>query len=366
MPCEIIGLHFHADSSELHPTKGVYDAAFARAYAIAHEEAGFDRILIGQTATWPDGLAMAGHLAAVTSRLRFMVAHRPGFVAPTMAARLFATLDQLSHGRVGVHIIAGASDVETQADGDFLTKSQRYARAREYVDVLRAMWSAQEPFDFAGDWYSFNGGFGMVGPVQRAIPVFWGGASDMAVELGAQVADIYAMGPATVAQTGEAIARFKARAAQAGRNPGMCLSMRVIVAATQDEAWAKAAHVQRAALDWLAQGAQIGRDKGPDDQGARALLALADRGECLDERLWTGLAKATQGRLHTTALVGTAQQVSDALMAYYAVGVDHFLLNGFDTIHDVRLFGRELIPLLRAKVAAADAIKGETPCEPCA
>lgn len=355
MPCEIVGLHFFADSSELRPVKGVFDPAFIRDYAIAHEEAGFDRVLIGQTATWPDGLSTAGHIAAVTSKLKFMVAHRPGFIAPTMAARMFATLDQISSGRVGIHIITGASDVETQADGDYLTKNERYRRSREYVDVLRRVWASEAPLDFEGDWYRFNGGFAMVKPVQPSIPIFWGGSSDLAIELGAQVADVYAVGPAPVADTAAHVARFKAEAAKSGRDPGISMSMRVVVGDTEDEAWDKAQAILDAVTNYQASGAKIGREKGDADPGTQALIALAERGDCLDERLWTGITKATQGRLHATALVGTADQVSDALMKYYAVGVDRFLLNGFDTIHDARLFGRELIPMIRDKAAAADA-----------
>ncbi|EJU09942.1 alkanesulfonate monooxygenase [Sphingomonas sp. LH128] len=157
--------------------RGVYDPQFLRDYAVAHEEAGFDRVLVGQTATWPDPLSTAAHIAAVTKTLKFMVAHRPGFIAPTMAARMFATLDRASGGRAGVHIITGASDVETQADGDYLTKEQRYHRSREYVEILRRIWSSEVPFDHAGEWYRFNGAFALVKPVQEQIPVFWAGRS---------------------------------------------------------------------------------------------------------------------------------------------------------------------------------------------
>ncbi len=356
MPCEIVGLHFFANSSELHPLKGVFDPGFIRDYAVAHEEAGFDRILIGQTATWPDGISTAGHVAAVTTKLKFMVAHRPGFVAPTMAARMFATLDQISGGRVGVHVITGASDVETQADGDYLTKDERYRRSREYVDVLRRMWASDAPFDFEGDWYRFNAGFSLIKPVQSSIPIFWGGASDLAIELGAQVADVYAVGPAPIADTAAHVARFKAEAAKSGRNPGISMSMRVIVGETETDAWDKAQGVLDAVTRFQSSGAKIGREKGDADPGTLTLRALAERGDCLDERLWTGITKATEGRLHATALVGTAEQVSDALMAYYAVGVDRFLLNGFDTINDVRMMGETLVPMIRAKVAAVDAV----------
>ncbi|MEC3947458.1 LLM class flavin-dependent oxidoreductase [Sphingobium sp. HWE2-09] len=355
MPCEIVGLHYFADSSEVHPKRGVFDPAFLRDYAIAHEEAGFDRILIGQTATWPDGLATAAHVAAVTSRLKFMIAHRPGFVAPTMAARMFATLDRISNGRVGVHIITGASDIETQCDGDFLTKDERYRRSRNYVDILRAIWTSEKPIDHDCPHYRFNGGYADVKPVQDAIPIFWGGASDLAIALGAQCADVYAVGPGTLAQTGALVSRFKAEAASHGRDPGISMSMRIIVGDTEEAAWAKAAQVLEAVTGVQAGGMKLGREKEAGDPGTRDALALARLGARVDERLWTGITQATQGRLHATALVGTAEQVTQSLMAYYDIGVDRFLLNGFYTIEDVRLFGKALIPMIRAAVADRDA-----------
>ena len=352
MPIEIVGLHFFADSSEAHPLRGEFDPKFIRDYAVAHEEAGFDRVLVGQTATWPDPLTTAGHIAAVTKTLKFMVAHRPGFIAPTMAARMFATLDRMSAGRAGVHIITGASDVETQADGDFLTKEQRYHRSREYVEILRRVWSSETPFDHDGDWYRFNGAFSLVKPVQPRIPIFWAGNSDAAVTMGAQVCDVYAIGPAPLAQTAATIARFREEAALHGRDPGVSMSMRVIVADTEDAAWAKAEGLLDTVMAHLASGKTIGRDKGQDDPGTLALRRVAAMGARLDERLWTGITKATEGRLHATALVGTPDQVADALLEYHAIGVDRFLLNGFYTTQDVRLFGEGLIPVLRSRIAA--------------
>lgn len=359
MPCEIVGLHFFANSSEVNRVpKGTFDTAFAREYAIAHEEAGFDRVLIGQTATWPDGPSTAAHIAAVTTKLKFMIAHRPGFLAPTMAARMFATLDQISDGRVGIHIITGASDIETQADGDFLTKNERYRRSREYVDVMRAVWANAEPFDFDGDWYKLRGAFAQIKPVQTSIPIYWGGSSDLAVELGAQCADIYAIGPLPLVDAQKHIARFKTEAAKHDRNPGISMSIRIILGDTEEEAWANARQILDTVVAHQAAGDKIGRDKGPKDSGTNALNALASRGECLDDRLWTGITKATEGRLHAAALVGTAEQISDTLLQYYRIGVDRFLMNGFDTINDVRLMGKKLIPLIREKVAEEDRKQG--------
>ena len=82
-----------------------------------------------------------------SERLGFLVSHRPGFINPTVAARIFATLDVLAGGRISLHTITGGSDTEMLRDGDHLTKDQRYARTDEYLDVLKLAWTAKEPFD---------------------------------------------------------------------------------------------------------------------------------------------------------------------------------------------------------------------------
>src|SRR5689334_16127609 len=73
---------------------GHIDKPFVREFAHAHEAAGFDRVLIGYGSTGPDSWAVTSYVASVTERLQFLIAHRPGFVAPTLAARKAATLDQ--------------------------------------------------------------------------------------------------------------------------------------------------------------------------------------------------------------------------------------------------------------------------------
>ncbi len=93
--------------------------------------------------TGPDGLLIAADAAAHTKRVGFLVAHRPGFQAPTNAARSFATLDQLSQGRAAIHVISGGDDVDQQRDGDYIGKDERYARTDEYVGILKSIWTAE-------------------------------------------------------------------------------------------------------------------------------------------------------------------------------------------------------------------------------
>ena len=134
MPVEMIGWIAPRVSSEMIPPSGPpFDAEVVAETARIHERAGFDRVLIGYFSDAPDGFLVGAHAASVTERLGFLLAHRPGFVAPPVAARKLATLDQLSDGRLAVHIIAGGSDADQAKDGDWTDHEARYRRSAEYI-----------------------------------------------------------------------------------------------------------------------------------------------------------------------------------------------------------------------------------------
>ena len=132
MPVDFIGFVGSRNHSEIIPAHGpIIDLDQVEGAAKRHEGAGFDRVLVAFHSNSPDSILLSQHIAATTERLGLMVAHRPGFTAPTLAARQFATLDHISGGRAAVHIITGGSDIELQADGDHTTKAERYARTNE-------------------------------------------------------------------------------------------------------------------------------------------------------------------------------------------------------------------------------------------
>ena len=146
MPIEFIGFVSTSHESEIHGREGpIVDVGYTRALARAHEQAGFDRVLIGYFSNAPDGFVVATDVVAHTERLGILLAHRPGFVAPTLAARKLATLDQFSGGRLAVHVISGGSDEDQRRDGDHLPHDARYRRTDEYLDVLKKVWTATAP-----------------------------------------------------------------------------------------------------------------------------------------------------------------------------------------------------------------------------
>jgi alkanesulfonate monooxygenase len=358
MTLEFIGMIQPRQQSEIHPASGpAIDPGYLRASARAHDEGGFDRILIGWFSNGPDGFQIATHAAAHTERVGFLVAHRPGFQAPTTAARAFATLDQLSGGRAAIHVISGGDDADQKRDGDHLSKDERYARTNEYVEILKKIWTAKNPVDHAGTYYNITGASPDVRTVQQPrIPIYFGGASDAAIEVAGKHADVYALWGETKAQVREIISRVRASAARHGRHDvRFSLSFRPILAETEDAAWAKAERILAKVKQTRGIGPMGGTTSigalAPQNAGSQRLLAAAALGDRPEGRLYTAIAAATGARGNTTALVGTPRQVAEAFAEYHDLGVTTFLIRGFDPLEDAEEYGRTLLPITREVIA---------------
>jgi alkanesulfonate monooxygenase len=369
---EIIGM---VGTKEVSESRGSFDGppvdpGYLARFAQAHEAAGFDRVLIGYHATGPDGFAVAAHVLNATTRLKVLIAHRPGFVAPTLVARKLATLDQLTGGgRVAIHHITGGDELDQKRDGDFADHDRRYARTAEFMSLLRRELTATGPFDHDGEFYRVRGAYSYVRPATAdAIPLYFGGASPAAISVGAQHADVYMLWGEPVADIAGRVAGIRAEAARHGRTVRFSLSVRPIVASTEEAAWQRAEQIRVATQERVAgtrggqvQGIQVPDTTGParrlfgfresSSVGSERLQQQAAEREVYDDRLWYGVTRLTGPGGNSTALVGTAAQVTDALMAYRRVGVDTVLIRGFDPLDDVVHWGRELVPLLREQAA---------------
>ncbi|MGD0677296.1 MAG: LLM class flavin-dependent oxidoreductase [Polyangiaceae bacterium] len=360
MPVEFIGMIFHRPGSDLQAFVGSsefrIDRAYVRRFAQIHEDSDFDRVLIGTASLAPEGSQVAAYAAAHTERLSFLVSHRPGFRAPTVAARELATLDHFSSGRAAVHIITGGNDAEQRRDGDYLEKDERYARTDEYLHIVRKAWSATEPFDFKGRYYALEGYASGVRPLQKpSIPLYFGGSSEAAYRVGAKHADVYALWGEPLAETKQQIDSIRAASSAAGRSapPRISVSFRPILGATEELAWDRARHileVTKSALSAAPLALRRWGSAGPKPTGSQRLLAAAEKGDLHDRALWTPIAKALGAPGNSTALVGTAETVAQALLDYYDIGVTTFLIRGFDPYNDAVDFGRELIPRVREEV----------------
>jgi alkanesulfonate monooxygenase len=356
MSVEFIGMIHHRQGSEIMPPGPmVLDRGYIRDFAQAAEHGGFGRVLVGYFADGADGFLVAAAAAQHTERLGFLVAHRPGFVAPPVAARKFATLDQITGGRAAMHVITGGDDADMARDGDWTTKEERYARTDEYVHILKRIWTESGPtVDHEGRFYRIVGASTAIRCVQQPrIPIYFGGASEAALTVSAKHADVYALWGETHAQVREITTRLNAEAAKFGRTLRYSLSFRPILAATEDEAWARAERIKQRIIELRAKAGLAKRE--PANEGSKRLLAAAAQGERLDKRLWTGAALATGARGNTTSLVGTPRQVAEALVDYYDLGVTTFLIRGFDPLVDNIEYGRSLLPLTKQLIAEREA-----------
>ncbi|MDX2270332.1 MAG: LLM class flavin-dependent oxidoreductase [Cyanobacteriota bacterium] len=356
MPVEFVGMigTCHAselDGSTVSLTGGSVDPDFVRHFAQTHEKSGFDRVLIGYGSNGPDGFSVASYAASVTETLNFLIAHRPGFVAPTLAARKAVTLDHFSEGRIALHIITGGNDTEQQRDGDWLDHDARYRRTDEYLEILRRVWTSVLPFDFEGEFYQVKDAFSEAKPLQDpGIPLYFGGASGIAVEVGAKHSDVYALWGEPVAAVKERIAEVRNIAHTFGRIPRFSVSLRPILGSTEAKAWERAQSILERVVD-IRGGKRIRESVQPQSVGSQRLLDFAAQAEIHDKRLWTPIAAATGAYGNTTALVGTPEQVAESLVDYYEAGATTLLIRGFDPVQDAIDYGRDLIPLVRSEVA---------------
>jgi alkanesulfonate monooxygenase len=369
MPVEFIGMISTRDQSEIRQTAGpVIDREYVRRFSRAHEDAGFDRVLIGYSSSQPDGMQVAAYAAAHTERLGFLVAHRPGFVAPTLAARTLASLDQFTSGRAAVHIITGGSDSEQRRDGDYLTKDERYDRTDEYIDLLKLTWTSDAPFSYKGRYYQVEDSYAAVRSQQEPrIPVYFGGSSPAAYRVGGKQADVFALWGEPLKETAEQIAEVRAAAEAAGRTepPKISVSFRPILGPTEELAWDRAHQILDTTRENVAafRGAwrrPTGGTDGaaPQNAGSQRLLAAAEKGELHDRALWTPLAAATGAAGNSTALVGTPETVAAAILDYIDIGVTTILIRGYDPYDDAIDYGRQLLPLVREEVAKRDEKEG--------
>ncbi|GAA0300608.1 LLM class flavin-dependent oxidoreductase [Streptomyces polychromogenes] len=367
MPVEFLGIAATNDGSETTARSGAaFDKDYTLRLARAHEDHGWDRVLFAYGSGSPDPAPAAAYIAARLDRLQLLLAHRPNVSYPTYAAKTFATLDRISDGRLAVHFITGGNDHEQGREGDTLTKDERYARTREYIRIVKKIWTTHEPFDHEGEHYRFHDFVSDVFPVQQPRPaVSFGGSSPAAYAAGGAEADVYCLWGEPLEKTAQQIEAVKAAAEAAGRTdvPRIQVAFRPIIAPTEELAWEKA-HRTLGAIRRRREAAPARNPRGgvtqtsaPQNTGSQRLIAIAEAGERYDRALWTPTAAATGGAGNSNALVGTPETVAQALLDYYDLGVDILSARGYDLLDDAVDFGRHVIPLVREEVAKRDAAR---------
>lgn len=354
MSIEFVGMVFPNQWSETQGARitNKLDLDYLRYHARAHEYAGFDKVLIANSAASPDSTQIAAFLAQHTEQLGFMIAHRPAIQTPNLAARSFATLDHLTGGgRIRLHAITGIT-AEPQ-EGDFIVdKIQRYKRTSEYLEIINKLWHSDEPFNYKGEFFNIENAYIPLKPINGHIPISFGGSSDIAYEIAVQHADMYSLWGEPLTGVKEQIDKLKAASIQYQRPiPNISLSVRLIIGETEELAWKRAANIltniQNNPIYQTNNPTIPQRIKG---MGSQRLLAAAEKGDRHDRALWMPTAKAVGAYGDTTALVGTPDTIIESLLDYVDLGVTTFLNRGYDPIYDTVDYGRYIIPAVREEV----------------
>jgi alkanesulfonate monooxygenase len=361
MPVEFISAVNVNSSNELNRLgRPEVDHAFFNRYVNALEDGEFDYTLCAYASGFQDPFAIANQIVARSTRVAPIIALRPNTMYPTVAAKALATLDQFGNGRAVVHFISGGNDTEQAREGDYLPKERRYARTAEYIDILRKVWSSEEPFDHEGEFYRFEGFVSGVRPTNGMIPVSVGGSSAEAYQVGGSRGDIFGLWGEPLADTRQQMDAVNDEAAKAGRDDGprFWVTFRPIIGPTEELAWEKAERIlgvlkgSRGTTPlWRnALGGAV-----PQNVGSQRLLEIASRGDVHDRALWTPVAAATNAAGASTALVGTPETVAAAILDYIDLGADLVSIRGYDNLDDLIDYGRYVLPLVRGELAHREA-----------
>jgi alkanesulfonate monooxygenase len=319
-----------------------------------YEAAGYDASIIPQSATWPDVTVTAAWALAHTQRLRVVLAHRPGTQAPTAAARAVATLDRLSAGRAGVHLILGSrGGSDLPRDGDHADRETRYRRAAEYLEIFIGVLTRDEPFDFNGEFYQVNGAFSGVKPVQSPRPVISVPAeSQEAIELAARFADVLAFHGISRGKAAEKIAQARAAAAAAGRSPGFWINLNMLVGETDEQARQHLRDLEQS-IKRLQQFRSGGEHSAVRSIREDRFADVSPAGESWeDDVLYLGLTMLARA---TPTLVGSPATIADAVLAYHDLGVGFVTLGSHVTCQRDAELRRETLRLIKQAVAGRDA-----------
>lgn len=293
--------------------------------------------------TWTTATA----LAAVTKRIRFLVAVRPGFISLGLFAQMAATFDQISGGRLDLNIVPGGIQHDFERFGEQSDHAFRYERAEEFIAACRKLWEKPEPIDFDGKYIQLKGALCSPGPVERGPLFYLGGASDRALTLAGRQADVYLTWIEPLEQIAARLQKATAFFQAAHRTPQFGLRTHLVVKSTEAEAWKAAEELLIQADDRVRQQRQAVFANTPM-VGQRAQVKEA-AGHRLTARLWNGIS---QVRVNCgTALVGTPEQVSEELLGYWRLGIDEFILSGYPHVETCRETARDLLPLLKERIA---------------
>ncbi|WP_439535529.1 FMNH2-dependent alkanesulfonate monooxygenase [Methyloversatilis sp.] len=342
----------HGDSRYLGTAEGGRQVSldYMKQVAIAADTLGYEGVLLPTGRSCEDAWVTASALIGFTQRLKFLVAVRPGLTAPSVSARMAATFDRLSGGRLLINVVTGGDPTELDGDGLFYSHDERYEITDEFLRIWRGILSEAHQggsIDFNGKHLTVKGGKQLYPTVQRPYPPLWfGGSSPRAHELAAEQVDVYLTWGEPPAAVGEKIRDMRERAARHGRTLRFGIRLHVIARDTNDEAWRAADDLIRHLDDATIEAAQK-KFAQMDSEGQRRMAALhggrRDRLE-VSPNLWAGVGLVRGGA--GTALVGDGPTIAERMKEYAELGIDTFILSGYPHLEEAYSFAERVFPHL--------------------
>jgi len=342
----------HGDSRYLGTSKGArqVDHAYMKQIAVAVDNLGYEGVLIPTGRSCEDPWLTAASLIDATKKLKFLVALRPGVTTPALTARMAATFDRLSGGRVLLNLVTGGDEQELKGDGVYEDHATRYKTAAEYTTIWREILTRShtgESFTFHGERLSVDDAKLLYPPIQKPYPPLWfGGSSDAAVELATDQVDTYLTWGEPPAAVKEKIENVRAKAEAKGRKLSYGIRLHVIVRETNEEAWRAADELIQYVDDATIAAAQA-KFKQMDSVGQRRMAELhnGDRSKLeVSPNLWAGVGLVRGGA--GTALVGDPETVAARIQEYADLGIDTFIFSGYPHLEESIRFAELVFPLL--------------------
>ncbi|MUH00765.1 FMNH2-dependent alkanesulfonate monooxygenase [Scytonema sp. UIC 10036] len=313
--------------------------------AQAVDQLGYGGMLIG-TGQKQDTWIVAASLIPVTQRLRFLVAFRPSIMSPSLSARMAATFDQISQGRIILNVVTGGNAEELAKDGVFLSHDERYELTDEFLTVWRSLMHG-ETVHFSGRHLKIEGAKLQFPPVQKPHPtLYFGGSSDAAIEVAAKHIDVYLTWGEPPQQVAEKIAKVRRLAAGNGRTVRFGIRLHVIVRETTQQAW-DAANDLIKYLDGKTITTAQEKFVRSQSEGQRRMVELhkGNREQLeISPNLWSGIGLVRGGA--GTALVGNPDTVAARMLEYTDLGIDTFVLSGYPSLEEAYRVAELVFPRL--------------------